>query len=93
MSVDGPFVQRGAQAQGASILRELMQQFAVMKQPQPASADPASEKRVELLKEIVRMSFAQDARGARLREAWREVGHGLLAVLREMTDQAPDPEA
>lgn len=92
MSGNAPHVQGGPQMPAAQLMAELLQRFSQMKQTAAAPTYATGELRTELLKEIVRASFAQDARGRRLRDAWRMVGNGLVLLLREFSDHAPTAE-
>lgn len=93
MPVNGPGSTAEQRAPYAQLFSELMNKFAASRQAPPPAADRAAEQRIEVVRQIVRATLAQDERGARLREAWRMVGLGLLAVLREMADQAPAQDA
>lgn len=76
-----------------ALLAELISRFSQAK-PAPAAA-PIGEAtpQAQFLRQVIKASLAQDERGSRLREAWRMVGHGLLLILRELADQAPDSQA
>lgn len=73
-----------------ALLLELLQKLAAMSAPGAPTAQIPQNDPARFLRGVVRASFAQDARGRRLRDAWRVVGTGLLDVLRELS--APDAQ-
>lgn len=92
MSMPFPHAAAGSQRPPAQLLMELLQKLSQAKPPDGAPTYATGEIRTELLRQIVRASFAQDARGRRLRDAWRMVGEGLVLLLREFSDHAPAAE-
>lgn len=58
----------------------------------PAVAPPvASEAFAKLVQKAVRLSMAQDARGEKMRGAWRKIGEGAKELLAALTEpQSPD---
>lgn len=71
---------------------DALRKMGQTKAPDGAPTYATGELRTELLKQILRASFAQDARGRRLREAWSLVGQGLTLLLREFSGQAPSAQ-
>lgn len=73
-------------------LAKLLPLLAAMKekgQPASAAAPEGQADPSKLLREIVRASFADDARGEKLRAAWKLIGAGALEIMRTFTEAPP----
>lgn len=87
-----PHAPGGSQRGQTATLLDLLRQLSDSKAPAAGPVFGTGEIRSELLKQIVRATFADDERGKRLREAWRMVGAGLTLLLREFADHATTTE-
>lgn len=82
----------GSQRPPGDVIMELLQQFSRARSAAAAPTYATGEVRVELLRQILKATFAEDSRGRRLRDAWSMVGMGLTTLLREFADHVPAPE-
>lgn len=60
----------------------LLQLLAQAKGTAPSGGEKEGTDPSKLVREIVRASFADDVRGAALREGWKQIGAGALVILR-----------
>lgn len=74
-----------SQTPPGSLLGELISRFAAMRGAAPSTTQTPAGDPGKVFREILQASFAADARGRRLRDGWRQVGEGLLLILREFS--------
>lgn len=80
---------------GGANLLQLLQLAAAMQGPAqvdpPAAAEGAPDPS-KFIREIVRASFSGDARGEKLRAAWRQIAAGALELVRVFSEEFPPEE-
>lgn len=93
MSQPNPF---GPRAPFGVDLAGILQLAAALKGngaiPAAAPAEPQGDP-ARLVREVIRASFADDPRGARLRAAWKQIGAGAVELLQAFAEEEQAPSA
>ena len=86
MSTPGIFGQL-TDVQRQELLKKLLSGLLPNGATTPGAPPASSEALGHALQKIVRLSLSQDARGERLRAAWRRIGEGVRELLAALTEE------